>query len=349
MLKVINNIKKNFNINKILFVLMFVITSLFTINYITLNSNFSFQANIQTEENDDILQYLTKMSNNPIIQQKQNKELLDQCTNLLNEYNQIKKDIKNFFINTDVFNNLNNNLFNFAESKKNEIEGQLNTITDLIKNKEDQKQIFENLKEKINEYLDNALEKLKNIVTFFQNIDNQDTTTIESLKDNLIKFKEIYDYLKDENKENYNIIKNQLTDLYSKQQDNETELKKSIDNTRIAISNINNTLEQEIISKQILDEGINDQKLTLSVLINPSLDQKLNNFQTLKNKIDTILNDTNNSSKNNNNEDNFEFSSNNNISFASKLFYLLCILITVTFLLIIYQFNKKNKHKNNSL
>ncbi|MDO8060260.1 hypothetical protein, partial [Candidatus Phytoplasma citri] len=109
------------------------------------------------------------------------------------------------------------------------------------------------------------------------------------------------------------------------------------------------TLEQEIISKQILDEGINDQKLTLSVLINPSLDQKLNNFQTLKNKIDTILNDTNNSSKNNNNEDNFEFSSNNNISFASKLFYLLCILITVTFLLIIYQFNKKNKHKNNSL
>ncbi|MDO8054214.1 hypothetical protein OC707_01990, partial ['Opuntia sp.' phytoplasma] len=81
MLKVINNIKQNFNINKILIVLMFLITSLFTINYITLNSNFSFQANIQTEESDDILEYLTKMSNNPII--KQNKELLDQCTNLL--------------------------------------------------------------------------------------------------------------------------------------------------------------------------------------------------------------------------------------------------------------------------
>ncbi|MDO8057563.1 hypothetical protein, partial [Candidatus Phytoplasma gossypii] len=106
---------------------------------------------------------------------------------------------------------------------------------------------------------------------------------------------------------------------------------------------------QEIINKKILDEGINDQKITLSVLINPNLEEKSNNFQTLKNKIDTILNDTNDSPKNNNSEDNFEFSSNNNSSFASKLFYLLCILITVTFLLIIYQFNKKNEHKKNSL
>ncbi|MDO8059375.1 hypothetical protein OC683_02020, partial ['Crotalaria aegyptiaca' phytoplasma] len=93
-------------------------------------------------------------------------------------------------------------------------------------------------------------------------------------------------------------------------------------------------------------KNINDEDLTLSVLINQTLDEKLNNFKTLKNKIDTILtNDTNNPDKN---EDNFEFSSNNS-SFASKLFYLLCFLITVTFLLIIYQFNKKNEHKNNSL
>ncbi|MDO8054215.1 hypothetical protein OC707_02000, partial ['Opuntia sp.' phytoplasma] len=81
-----------------------------------------------------------------------------------------------------------------------------------------------------------------------------------------------------------------------------------------------------------------------------NLDEKLNNFKKLKDKIDTILNtDTNtNIPKNNNDEDNFEFSSNNS-SFAGKLFYLLCILITVTFLLIIYQFNKKNEHKNKSL
>ncbi|MDO8059038.1 hypothetical protein OC683_00170, partial ['Crotalaria aegyptiaca' phytoplasma] len=124
MLKVINNIKKIFNINKILMVLMFIITSLFTINYITLNSNFSLKANIQTEESDDILQYLTKMSNNPII--KQNQDLLNQCTNLLNEYNQIKKDIKNFFTNPELFQNLNNQFFNSTETKKNEIESQIN-------------------------------------------------------------------------------------------------------------------------------------------------------------------------------------------------------------------------------
>ncbi|MDO7983475.1 MAG: hypothetical protein Q8764_00155 [Pigeon pea little leaf phytoplasma] len=346
--KIINNIKKFFYINKLINILIAFIILLFAINYITLNSKFSLKANTK-EEDRDILTYLTQMSNNPVI--TRNQSLLEKCNQLLKEYKTIEEDIKNFFNNQQAFKNLKNQLFDSEESKKNEIVNELISIIGLVKQEDSNtQQNFEDIKNEITKYFNEKLKKLEDSITFFQNINEEDNpTTIESLTENLKDFQTLYNDLDND----YTKINNLLIDMVDKINTlkSKDQLTTKMDSVRVKLSSINQILKQELTSQNILNEEINLQKLTLQTIINESLDEKLLTFQELKEEINKVLdNDTDNNSDTNNssnNEDNFKFSSNNNSSFASKLFYLLCVLITVIFVLIIYQFNKKTPNTNN--
>nr|QOX89491.1 hypothetical protein H7685_01230 ['Parthenium hysterophorus' phyllody phytoplasma] len=101
-------------------------------------------------------------------------------------------------------------------------------------------------------------------------------------------------------------------------------------------------MEEQLIKEKIIDQDTNYKQLSLDTIIKQTFNDEFIKLTNLKDEINQVINTDNNSNTNTNNSDNdnFKLSSDNNSSLATKLFYLLCVIITITFLLIIYQFNK---------
>ncbi|MDV3141007.1 MAG: hypothetical protein Q8738_00405, partial [Candidatus Phytoplasma australasiaticum] len=169
--------------------------------------------------------------------------------------------------------------------------------------------------------------------------------TIDLLTNKLTKFQEIYNNVEDKTE---NIRKLISSILGLTMREHLADIKNGIDQLKTAIENIYEPVEEQLIKEKIIDQDTNYKQLSLDTIIKQTFNDEFIKLTNLNDEINQVINTDNNSNTNTNNSDNdnFKLSSDNNSSLATKLFYLLCVIITITFLLIIYQFNKKPQHKN---
>ncbi|MDO8030041.1 hypothetical protein OC709_00710 ['Planchonia careya' phytoplasma] len=336
----INNIKKFFNIKNLLNI--FIILILFTFNYITLNSKFLLKANTTEETSiaDNILQFLKEIKSKPEIEK--NSSLLSQCNDLINEYDQIKKDVYTFFYDNQKIKKLKLTLFNDQKDDKiSAVKNKINIIDNMAKNlpeedKNSLKTTLEELDGSITEYL-SIIKDIDEIISYLQNTTSEEIT-IDSLTDRLTKFQEICNNLQDKTEKLIQLVNDILALAIDKHLNNITEEINQLKTTIEAISLPVN--EQLIKDENIINQPTTYKGLSLDLIIKETFEKELTKLKNLKDEINQVIN------TDNSNNDNFKLSSDNNSSLATKLFYLLCVIITITFLLIIYQFNKKPQHKN---
>ncbi|MDO8053516.1 MAG: hypothetical protein Q8800_00825 [Candidatus Phytoplasma australasiaticum] len=343
----INNIKKFFNIKNSLNI--FIILILFTFNYITLNSKFLLKANTteKTSTADDILAFLKDIKSKPEI--AKNSSLSSQCDALINEYDQIKKAIYTFFNENTNIQQLKLTLFDKKDEKISSVRNQINSINDMVEKlpNQDNDELKTNSKElsdSITEYLNIIENDLIENALYLQNTKPEEVT-IDLLTNKLTKFQEIYNNVEDKTE---NIRKLISSILGLTMREHLADIKNGIDQLKTAIDNIYEPVEEQLIKEKIIDKATNYKQLSLDTIIKQTFNDEFIKLTNLKDEINQVINTDNNSNTNTNNSDNdnFKLSSDNNSSLATKLFYLLCVIITITFLLIIYQFNKKPQHKN---
>ncbi|MDV3157126.1 MAG: hypothetical protein Q8889_00030 [Candidatus Phytoplasma australasiaticum] len=353
--KEINNIKKFFNIKNSLNI--FLILILFTFNYVTLNSKFLLKANdeqkttIAEDNAEDILKYLKEIKNNPEIEK--NSSLLSKCNDLINEYDQIKQGICMFFNTNQQFQQLKVKLFDQKDNKISDVKNKINQIHNTIDNiSEDEdktslKTTLKPLDDSIEEYL-KIIENLIETISYLQNTVPEEIT-MNLLTDNLTKFKDIYDNFQNKKTNLEQLIQDAKNQAFHKNLNN---LKIEIEELETAIETLSKPVQEQLITTKIIDATTSIRGLSLNSILAETLGEDLTKLIDLKTEIDQVLNTDNNSNTNTNNtnnttnNNNFKISSDNNSSLATKLFYLLCVIITITFLIIIYQFNKKPQHKN---
>ncbi|MDV3139205.1 MAG: hypothetical protein Q8742_00455 [Candidatus Phytoplasma australasiaticum] len=343
----INNIKKFFNIKNSLNI--FIILILFTFNYITLNSKFLLKANTteETSTADDILAFLQEIKSKPEI--AKNSSLSSQCDALINEYDQIKKAIYTFFNENANIKQLKSTLFDKKDEKISSVRNQINSIDNIVKNlpnpdNDALKTKSKELDDSITEYL-NTINDLIESALYLQNTQPEEVT-IDLLTNNLTKFQEICNNFQDKT-EKLIQLNSDILSLATSEHLND-DIKNELDELKIAIENIYIPVEAQLIKEKIIDQSTNYKQLSLDTIIKQTFNDEFIKLTNLKDEINQVINTDNNSNTNTNNSDNdnFKLSSDNNSSLATKLFYLLCVIITITFLLIIYQFNKKPQHKN---
>ncbi|XVJ45033.1 hypothetical protein ACGRWE_00375 [Candidatus Phytoplasma australasiaticum] len=277
--------------------------------------------------------FLQEIKSKPEI--AKNSSLSSQCDALINEYDQIKKAIYTFFNENANIKQLKSTLFDKKDEKISSVRNRINSIDDIVKNLPNQdndalKTKSKELDDSITEYL-NTINDLIESSLYLQNTQPEEVT-IDLLTNNLTKFQEICNNFQDKT-EKLRQLNSDILSLATSEHLN-ADIKNELDELKIAIENIYIPVEAQFIKEKIIDQSTNYKQFL--------------NLTNLKDEINQVINTDNNSNTNTNNSDNdnFKLSSDNNSSLATKLFYLLCVIITITFLLIIYQFNKKPQHKN---
>ncbi|MDV3171212.1 MAG: hypothetical protein Q8806_00560, partial [Candidatus Phytoplasma australasiaticum] len=235
------------------------------------------------------------------------------------------------------------------DQKISSLINQINSINEMVEKlpNQDNDELKTNsteLSDSITEYLNTIENDLIENALYLQNTKPEEVT-IDLLTNKLTKFQEIYNNVEDKTE---NIRKLISSILGLTMREHLADIKNGIDQLKTAIENIYEPVEEQLIKEKIIDQDTNYKQLSLDTIIKQTFNDEFIKLTNLKDEINQVINTDNNSNTNTNNSDNdnFKLSSDNNSSLATKLFYLLCVIITITFLLIIYQFNKKPQHKN---